>query len=238
MALETSDLWKTLLKTPGTHRQYRFTLDGKEYMDDEVSHSVDSGLYETFSAGNTACAQLTLELQTDTTFSRGAEIKRDVRLVNPVTGQESEWLPAGVYHINRRRKDGEYWSLEAYDNMRLTEQPWNPPDTLSFPCPETLAVADMMKVIGCKLDPRTELNPSITVPYPTADPQGEKEGENYTIRQYLAWIAAGHVANWIVTARGEFLLLPLGCEPEETFFIVNEYGKAITFGGTKIVWRK
>ena len=232
MAIEVSELWNELRRLPGTHKEYRFLINGHEYseeLENYTTHSVDSGLFEEFSAGNASCAQLSLTLYTNDDIPKGAKITREVRLVNE--GRTSEWIPAGVYRINRRKMDDDYWTIEAYDNMRLCEQPWNPPQDMEFPCPETTAVAHMMSVIGCELDA------SIKIDYPTTDPDNpEPVDNNYTIRQELAWIAAGHMGNWIVTAEGKFLLVPLGSEPEETYLIVDEYGDYITFGGVRIVW--
>ena len=63
MAQTTSALWKTLWRTPGTTREYKFDIGGDIYGPDvEVSHSVDSGLYEQFGIGGAATAKLTISL--------------------------------------------------------------------------------------------------------------------------------------------------------------------------------
>ncbi len=232
MALQTSELWNTLWRTRNTRREYKFVIDGTEYgAEAEVSHSVDNGLYEEFGIGNAACAKLTVSFFADT-VSRGAKIERFVRLVNGE--QESEWLPAGVYFANRRSvEDDNYWTVEAFDVMRKAEQPWNPDAALEFPLPMTDAVDEFCRIMDCELDERTVIIPEYTVDYPTSDPDSET-GENYTIRQVLQWIAAAHGGNWIVTAEGKLLLVGLGAEPEETYYMVTEYGDPILLGGVAI----
>lgn len=233
MAQTTSDLWKTLLEEKNTQREYAFDINGTWYGPEvEVSHSVDNGLYENFGIGNAACAKLTISLYADN-ISRAATIKRFIRLTNG--DQVSEWLPSGVYFANRRSVDDGYWTVEAFDVMRKAEQPWNPDQSLHFSLSMPDAAAEFARIMGCELDPRTKLNPAYTIDYPASDPESEEPvNNNYTIRQELQWIAASHGGNWIVTGEGKLLLIGLGEEPEETYYLVNQRGRVITFGGVAI----
>ena len=224
MALKTSDLWKTLRRTKGTIKQYEFTVDG-------VVYGPDNGLYEEFGIGNAACAKLTLSLFADN-VPRGATIKRRIRLVNG--DRVSEWLPGGVYFVNRRASEDGYWTVEAFDVMRKAEQPWEPDQSLEFPLSMPDAVAEFCRIMGCELDERSKINPAYTIDYPASDPESET-GDYYTIRQELQWIAAAHGGNWIVTAEGKLLLVGLGDEPEETNYLVTEYGAPIQIGGVLIL---
>lgn len=232
MAQTTSELWKTLWRTKNTRREYKFDINGVEYgPEQEVSHTVDNGLWEEFGIGNAACAKLTISFFADN-VPRAATIKRYVRLVNGE--QASEWLPAGVYFTNRRSVEDDYWTVEAFDVMRKAETPWEPDQSLEFPLTMPDAVNEFCRLMGCELDPRTVLNPAYTIDYPTSDPESDT-GDYYSIRQELQWIAAAHGGNWMVTGEGKLLLVPLGGEPEETHHLVSEYGDAITFGGVRIL---
>lgn len=232
MAQTTSALWKTLWRTPGTTREYQFDIAGTIYGPDvEVTHSVDSGLYEQFGIGNAATAKLTLSLFADN-IPKAAKIKRYIRLRNGNT--VSEWLPKGVFFANRRGEEDGYWTIEAFDAMRKAEQPWEPDQSLNFPLPMTQAVAEFARIMGVEIDPRTTINPAYTIDYPTSDPESDT-GDYYSIRQELQWIAAAHAGNWIVTGEGKLLLVPLLSIPEETNYLVTEYGGAITFGGVRIL---
>lgn len=232
MAQTTSVLWKALWRTPGTTREYQFDIAGKIYGPSaETSHSVDSGLYEQFSIGNAATAKLTLSLFADS-IPKAATIKRYIRLRNGT--QASEWLPKGVFFINRRSEEDGYWTIEAFDAMRKAEQPWNPDQSLNFPLPMPEAVAEFARVMGVEIDPRTALNSAYTIDYPASDPESET-GDYYSIRQELQWIAAAHAGNWIITGEGKLLLVPLLSFPPETNYLVTEYGDAITLGGVKLL---
>lgn len=232
MAQITSELWKTLWRTKNTRREYKFDINGTEYgPEQEVSHSVDNGLWEEFGIGNAACAKLTLSLFAEN-IPRAAKIKRFIRLVNGK--QASEWLPAGVYFINRRSVEDGCWTVEAFDVMRKAENAWEPDQSIEFPMPMPDAVDEFCRIMDCELDPRTVLNSAYTIDYPASDPESET-GDYYSIRQELQWIAAAHGGNWIVTGEGKLLLVPLGSEPEETYYLVSEYGDAITFGGVRIL---
>lgn len=232
MAQTTSALWKTLWRTPGTTREYQFDIAGTIYGPDvEVTHSVDSGLYEQFGIGNASTAKLTLSLFADN-IPKAATIKRYIRLRNG--DQVSEWLPKGVFFANRRGEEDGYWTVEAFDAMRKAEQPWEPDQSLEFPLSMPEAVEEFARIMGVEIDPRTTINPSYTIDYPTSDPESEA-GDYYSIRQELQWIAAAHAGNWIVTGEGKLLLVPLLSIPDETNYLVTEYGGAITFGGVRIL---
>lgn len=224
MAQTTSALWKTLWRTKGTEREYQFDIAGKIYGPDvEVSHSVDNGLYEKFGIGNAATAKLTMSLFADN-IPRAATIKRYIRLRNGA--QVSEWLPKGVFFVNRRSDDDGYWTVEAYDAMRKAEAVWTPDQSLTFPMTMPAAVTEFARIMQVEVDPRTVLNPAYTIDYPAND---------YTIRDELRFIAAAHAGNWIITDEGKLLLVSILSIPPETSYLVTEYGSAITLGGVKLL---
>ena len=222
MAQETSSLWKALLRTKGTKKEYQFDINGTVYGPErEVEHSVDAGLYEEFGIGNAATAKLTLKLYADS-VPRAATIRRYVRLKNG--SQATEWLPKGVFFTNRRSEEDGQWTVEAFDAMRKAERVWTPDQSLTFPMTAPNAVAEIARIMQVQVDPRTQLDPSYTIDYPAND---------YTLRDELRFIAAAHAGNWVVTGEGKLLLVPLLSAPPETFYLVTEYGEPITFGGDR-----
>lgn len=234
MAQRTSELWKELWRTKNTRREYQFDVNGVIYGPDaEVSHSVDSGLFEEFGIGNAACSQLSVSLFADN-IPRGATIKRYVRLANG--NLVSEWLPAGVFFTNRRAEDNGYWTVEAFDAMRKADVPWEPDQSLRFPLPMDEAVKEFARIMEVEIDPRTSVSHSYAIDYPVTDPDNpDPANNNYSIRQELQWIAAAHGGNWIITAEGKLYLVPLGSEPEETNYLVTERGDAIVVGGVRLL---
>ncbi len=226
MAQETSSLWKALLRTKGTKKEYQFDINGTVYGPErEVEHSVDAELYEEFGIGNAATAKLTLKLYADS-VPRAATIRRYVRLKNG--SQATEWLPKGVFFTNRRSEEDGQWTVEAFDAMRKAERVWTPDQSLTFPMTAPNAVAEIARIMQVQVDPRTQLDPSYTIDYPAND---------YTLRDELRFIAAAHAGNWVVTGEGKLLLVPLLSAPPETFYLVTEYGEPITFGGVRILVR-
>lgn len=223
MAHQTSNLWKTLWKMRGTVREYGFDIAGKWYgPDDEVSHKVDSGLFEEFSIGNASTAQISISLYADD-IPRAATIKRYIRLRNGA--QASEWLPKGVFFTNRRSEDDGYWTIEAFDAMRKSERVWEPSQSLVFPMTMPDAVKEFARIMQVEIDTRTALNRAYTIDYPANE---------YTIRDELRYIAAAHCGNWIITDEGKLLLVWLFSIPDETSCLVNEYGESIIIGGVGI----
>ena len=224
MAQNTSQLWKDLIRKPGTEFQYRFNVNGVIYDPDaEVEHTFDAGLYENFGIGNAFTASLTMRLFA-ADIPRAATIRRYVRLKNG--DQTTEWLPKGIFFTNRRSEDDGYWTIEAYDSMRKAAVVWEPDQALSFPTTMPKAVAEFCRIMGVTLDKRTALNAAYTIDYPAND---------YTILEELQFIAAAHCGNWIITDAGELYLVPLLSTPPETNLLVSEDGDAIIFGGVRIL---
>ena len=224
MAQTTSLLWKKLWQTSGTRQEFGFDINGVWYGPEaEIDHSVDCGLFEEFSIGNATAAKLTLKLYTDS-VPRAATIKRFVRLRNK--SQVSEWLPKGVFFINRRSVEDGCWTVEAFDAMRKAEQSWSPDQRLVFPLSLPAAARALAQAIGTELDSRSVLNEAFSMDYPAS---------GLTIRDVLRSIAAVHGGNWSVTGDGKLLLVSLNSAPEETNFLITEYGEAITFGGVRIL---
>lgn len=224
MAQSTSELWKTLIRSRDVTREYAFDIAGTWYgPEQEVSHTVESGLYEQFGIGNASTAKLTISLFAKD-IPRTAAIKRFIRLREGE--QATEWLPKGIFFANRRSDDSGYWTVEAYDAMRKAEAVWMPDQSLTFPMNMPAAAAEFARMMEVELDPRTVLNPAYTIDYPAND---------YTIRDELRFIAAAHGGNWIMTDEGKLLLVSLLSIPPETSYLVTEYGSAIMLGGVKIL---
>lgn len=53
--------------------------------------------------------------------------------------------------------------------------------------------------------------------------------------EVLEFMAIANAGSWIITDKGELLLLKYGDIPPETYYLVTEYGDAITFGGVRIL---
>lgn len=224
MAQETNELWKTLWRMENTSKEYAFDISGTWYgPESEVSHSVENNLYDEFSIGNATTAKLSLSLYAEN-IPFGAVIKRYVRLVND--NQVSQWLPKGVFFTSRRSMEDGLWNIEAFDAMRKAETVWEPDSSLSFPMTMEDVVELLAGFMDVEIDPRTFLNPAYTMEHP---------GESCTFRQIFQWIGAAHGGNWIISDEGKLLLVPLLSAPEESYFLIDERGDAITFGGDRIL---
>lgn len=224
MAQTTSDLWKELFRMRGTVREYAFDIDGTWYgPESEVTHSSERELFDDFGIGRATSATLTLNVITDN-VPKSATIKRFARLKNGET--VSEWLPKGIFFTNRRAVDGDYWTIEAFDAMGKADTTYLPEVVEGdWPYPMKSVVEEIAQRMGVTIDARTVLDETYMLQYPT----------DSTMRQVLCEIAAAHGGNWIITDIGELYLVPLMSAPEETNYLVNEYGDAITFGGVRIL---
>lgn len=202
--------------------EYKVEVGGESYAMEELDAvSITQPLFEKFSVGNACAAELRMTFLPRGTIPRMAKIVPFAR-----EGEETAWKQLGVFYLDTRSRRGSVLTVEAYDAMLKAELVWEPEQTLTFPMAMPDAVDIFCSLMGVTLDSRTVLSSAYTIDYPAND---------YTIRDILRYIAAAHGGNWIITAEGKLLLVPLfDGMPEETSYLINEKGSAITFGGVRI----
>lgn len=229
-----SDLWRTLLASPGHRKEVKLVISGVTYGEDKIvdgSLRIDGGLYSDFGIGNCCARQIDFEIYPQGTIPRQAKIEVYVRLV--LGEQVSEWIPKGVFFFSTRKTDRVtgVLSVHGYDAMLKSEETWldSSYDTETWPMPAATAVADIAARMGVAVDSRTVLDAAFPVQYPVDD-KGDM-----TMREALGRIAVANAGNWIITDEGKLLLVGLNSMPEETNYLVTETGSAITFGGVRIL---
>lgn len=229
-----SDLWRTLLASPGHRKEVKLVIAGVTYGEDKIvedSLRVDGGLYSTFGIGNCCARQIDFEIYPQGTIPRQAQIEVFVRL--RLGEQVSEWISKGVFFFSTRKTDRitGVLSVHGYDAMLKAEETWldSSYDTETWPMPAATAVADIAARMGVAVDSRTVLDEAFPVQYPVDD-----EGD-MTMREALGRIAVANAGNWIITDEGKLLLVGLNSMPAETNYLITEGGSAITFGGVRIL---
>lgn len=198
--------------------EYQVDIGGVMYgMNDIESASIDRQLFTERSIGNTCSAMLEITVWPLGTIPRMARIVPYCREIGT-----NEWEQLGIFYISTRSKSEDMLKIVAYDTMLKSNDEWKPAQDLIFPMTMEAAATVIASAMGTTLDKRCVFNPSYMVDYPA---------NGYTMRDVLQFIAVAHVGNWIVTADGELLLVPLyGAMPEETFYLVTEYGAPIQVG--------
>jgi hypothetical protein len=241
----TSDLYKTILQTPGHEKEHRAFIAGVEqkilkkaetkYSNLNMPPLVKGSLFvgSKPSVGGCVSRQIDIMIKPKGTIPRMAEIKLETRLVlkDFVTGEitsTSEWLPKGTFYIDTRQTDKVSGALiiHGYDAMLKAEQPFLTDTTEDdWPKPMDVVVEEIAKRMGVTVDSRTVVSHTLQAGYPL----------EYTMREVLGFIASAHAGNWIITDAGELRLVGLADIPPETFYLVTEDGDAILFGDTKIL---
>ena len=241
----TSDLYKTILQTPGHEKEHRAFIAGVEqkilkkaetkYSNLNMPPLVKGSLFvgSKPSVGGCVSRQIDIMIKPKGTIPRMAEIKLETRLVlkDFATGEitsTSEWIPKGTFYIDTRQTDKVSGALiiHGYDAMLKAEQMLLTETTEDdWPKPMDEVVEEIAKRMGVKVDSRTVISHTMMVGYPL----------EYTMREVLGYIAAAHCGNWIITDAGEIRLITLNCIPPETSYLVDEDGYAITFGGVRII---
>nr|DAI38932.1 MAG TPA: tail protein [Caudoviricetes sp.] len=229
-----SDLWRTLLASPGHRKEVKLVIAGVTYGEDKIvdgSLRIDGGLYSTFGIGNCCARQIDFEIYPQGTIPRQAKIEVYMRL--RLVEQVSEWIPKGVFFFSTRKTDRitSVLSVHGYDAMLKAEQTWidGSYDGKEWPMPALTVVNDIAKRMGVSVDSRTELNAAFPVQYPV-----DSEGD-MTMREALSRVAVANAGNWTITDEGKLLLVGLNSMPAETHYLITETGSAITFGGVRIL---
>ena len=228
----TSALYKRLLRDEHHRKEFKAHIAGMDYLQDQlIDLETHGGVFDQPDIGNCVSRQIDLTLRAPGSIPKGAKIQVFARLT---LGQEvSEWIPKGVFYFANRKTDKRIGRMEVhgYDAMRRTGETWLTPayDRRNWPMPPMEAARDIAARIGVELDPRTVLDSAFPVPYPV------DENGDLAMDDILSGLAVSNAGNWIITDEGKLLLLRLGDIPPETFYLVDEFGDAITFGGVRIL---
>lgn len=229
-----SDLWQQMLADPAHAVEAKLKIAGVEYGEDQIvrkSLMVYGGLYSTFGIGNCCARQVEFEIYPQGTIPRQAKIEVFARL--RLGEQVSEWIPKGVFFFSTRKTDRVtgVLSVHGYDAMLKAEETWldSSYDAKTWPMPAATAVADIAARMGVAVDSRTVLDAAFPVQYPVDD-KGDM-----TMREALGRIAVANAGNWTITDEGKLLLVGLNSMPAETHYLITEAGRAITFGGVRIL---
>lgn len=229
-----SDLWQQMLADPAHAVEAKLKIAGVEYGEDKIvrkSLMVYGGLYSTFGIGNCCARQIEFEIYPQGTIPRQAKIEVYMRL--RLGEQVSEWIPKGVFFFSTRKTDRitGVLSVHGYDAMLKAEETWldSSYDAKTWPMPAATAVADIAARMGVAVDNRTVLDAAFPMQYPVDD-KGDM-----TMREALGRIAVANAGNWTITDEGKLLLVGLNSMPAETHYLITETGRAITFGGVRIL---
>lgn len=233
----TSELHKSLLRNPDHIKETRVEIAGVWHGESDIQDLSTSGALFTGDAPSVGgCRARTMKLVAwvpSESIPRGAKIKIEQRLILPDyrTGEiisAAEWIPKGTFYVSSRSTDQVTGAVTfiGYDGMRKADGQFvSNLDTDEWPRPCDQVVAAIAQRMGVAVDSRTVLDPSVMVDYPN----------DYTMREVLGYIAAAHAGNWIITDANKLRLIGL-CEiPEETSYLIDDHGDAITFGGVRIL---
>lgn len=179
------------------------------------------------------------------TLDNGSSISNDILTINDATIEDSivvfdraeyetvysEWLPKGVFYIDTRersRNDSKLkiLTIHGYDAMLFAEQNYSSTE-LDWPAVDISIVNEIASMMGVPVDPRTAqiMTEGNVLPLPA----------NYSLREVLGYIASMYAGSFIMSETGELRLVTLLELPEETSYLIDNAGDAITFGGDRIL---
>lgn len=185
--------------------EYKVDVGGVEYGMEDIaldSAVLTQPLFDKPSIGNACAAEFSMSFWPSEEPPRMAEIRPYVR-----KSPEDEWQQLGIFWLDERSQDGSLLTVKAYDAMLKADVEWVPSDDMEFPMTMEHAAQVIAAEMDTTLDPRCSFKAGYNIDsYPVG----------YTMRDVLGYIAIANVGNWIVTAEGKLLLVPLfGSAPSE-----------------------
>lgn len=226
---ETSELYKRLLRTRGHRKEIALEVAGELYDENRIIglHTY-SRLFRNnqMEVGCAVAKELRCTLRLPGDIPEAAELKPMYRL--RYGDEVSEWVQKGVYYIYTRdpNEKQKTVTIVAFDAMVRGDARWVPDQSLEFPMPMRTAALIIAELMGVELEDPETVSEVYTIDYPAND---------WTQRNILQFIAAAHGGNATMTDLGKLRLCGLNELPQETHYLVDNYGSAITFGGVRIL---
>lgn len=227
----TSALYKSIVAGNNHWFETKITIAGTEVAETGIKSlsrsnpGLDSNLP---TVGGALSSELSLVIfDTSVAIPRMAEICVYYRACN--ASQQSEWLQAGVYYVDTRKKNESVGaigsvSISAYDAMMKFEQDY-PSTNHAWPYADMSVITEMASAVGVSVDSRT--SGFITAGHMIELPS------NYTMREVLGRIAAMYAGNFVISAEGKLLFVPLYGLTDDLvsgYYLADENGNALTFG--------
>lgn len=228
----TSDLYRQILSSDNHWFETKVRINGVDYGEDVLfSVSTETAMFTNDpEVGRAIAGEIDVSLLSpEETIPPMAKVEPFVRIADSL--ETSEWLPKGVFYIDTREttRNGnglDILSIHGYDSMLFAEQLY-PSTTHEWPMVDTAVVQEMADAMGVTVDPRTYdlMNAGYMIPLPGS----------YSIREVLGYIASMYVGSFIMTETGLLRLVSILELPNETNYLIDNAGDAITFGGDRIL---
>ena len=229
--------YDAIISTGEYRVETKLVINGVTYTEDTLkSISTSSALFsDEPSVGNCYSAEIdVVMIVPNATIPQMAEMKPYVRLVGVVNDVEttSDWIPQGVFYIDTREQSDEnsYYPLltiHGYDAMLMAEALYPSDDAANYPMDDTDVVDLIADTIGIEVDDRTYdiMTDGYEINLPAT----------YTMREVLSYIGSMYAGNFCISAEGKLRLVGLTDIGEETNYLIDDTGYAITFGGDRIL---
>ncbi|HHY42987.1 MAG TPA: hypothetical protein GX514_09145 [Thermoanaerobacterales bacterium] len=197
-------------------------FDKQEIVEFEIHSAITAG--DDFSIGNVITSRLNLSLLTDYTPERNATVKPYIRF-NGAEGP-SEWLQLGVFKIDSRRKRGNVWQFECYDDLIKTRMPYK--TNLHPPTTTKQILLEALLNLGLEIDEEQLENME------EFQVTRRLESNSYSYRDVLGYIASMHAANIIMDHRGKLKFVYVDDREPKLVIEPNEYSNLNILNESKV----
>jgi len=229
--------------------QFKVNINGKEYLQSKIweirtSRKAFADNNPTF--GNAMVGQIDLTIENPgIEIPRSASIKPYTRIVSKDLGIASGWIQKGEFFIDTREEDSsddiDLIVIQGFDAMRKAYRKY-PSSTLVWDNTSPYTDEVVIEVVGFMFGVSSWLAQQYidwdTMAILTNNRYLVNFPAQYTLAEVLGSIAAMYGGNFIMSDSGLLKLVRFADLPKETYYLINERGKRITFGGTRILLKR
>lgn len=165
----------------------------------------------------TGLLSIAVRQQAGKPIPKAAPVIARCRLKDRVNGTVSGWLEQGHYWVSQRKTDAGLTTLTCRDGMILAGRTYSDKTAfIEWPVQMKAVLDEIVSIMGVELDPRTEIETSnaYRVDYPN---------EDMLMSEILAYIAAAHGGNFVMTETGKLRLVPFPTTQQPVFDLVGAY---------------
>jgi len=194
---ETSPLFQEYISSPNREFRVKTIINGVEYDDKRIiQYGLEDALTENsiFAIGSVVSSKLTIQIKTEDIIASNAEIKPYIQLTG--SDSDTEWVPLGVFYIDKRIKNRGVYEFTAYDRLIYANQKFD--SSLTYPVSMQQVLDEILLILGMEADDSVVINPNYDVPY---------KDEEITINEMLSYIASAHAACFKMSKDGKLKMI-------------------------------
>jgi hypothetical protein len=239
-----SELFKMLVGLSDREFDVKVEIDGNEYLDNQIiEFNIEDNLVlsEEFTIGTVIASKFNLSIETSRDIPVNAKVIPYIRLTG-ITWEKaqilwseadwdwadtnSEWVKLGEFYIDSRDFHDNVYRFSCLDALITAQTDF---DT-SLVYPETMqnVFDEILDTLDLEADSSVEIDTSYEIPY-------EPDGEDFTYRDILSYIASSNSSSIKITKEGKVGFVKFNTDAEPTELTSSDFFSVIRTNPVKTI---